>query len=80
MTKQDIHINFLQEVIELQGYTKEEVDGMTIDDIELSDDGYILVDYNDVKFDLLLKEYLEYHHWWIALERERKIKSILDDK
>jgi hypothetical protein len=80
MTKQDIHINFLQEVIELQGYTKEEVDGMTIDDIELSDDGYILVDYNDVKFDLLLKEYLEYRDWWISLERERKIKSILDDK
>jgi hypothetical protein len=30
MKKQDIHINFLQEVIELQGYTEEEVDGMTI--------------------------------------------------
>jgi hypothetical protein len=80
MNKEDIHINFLQEVIELQGYTKDEVDGMTLDNIELSNDGYIYVTYNDLRFDLLLKEYLEYRDWWISLERERKINSILHDK
>ena len=74
MTKEDIHINFLQQVIELHGYTKEEVEGMTIDNIELSETGYIYVTYNDIRFDLLLKEYLEYRDWWISLERQRKIK------
>jgi DNA-binding NtrC family response regulator len=27
-----------------------------------------------------LKEYIEYRDWWISLERERKINSILHDK
>ena len=80
MNKEDIHINFLQEVIELQGYTKDEVDGMTLDNVELNNDGYIYVTYNDLRFDLLLKEYLEYRDWWISLERERKINSILNEE
>jgi hypothetical protein len=80
MNKEDIHINFLQEVIELQGYTKDEVDDMTLDNVELNNDGYIYVIYNDLKFDILLKEYLEYRDWWISLERERKINKLFNEE
>jgi len=80
MNKEDIHINFLQEVIELQGYTKDEVDDMTLDNVELNNDGYIYVIYNDLKFDILLKEYLEYRDWWISLERERKINNLFNEE
>ena len=79
MTKQDIHINFLQEVIELQGYTKKEIEGITLEHIELTGD-YILVKYCDIEIEFLLQEYLNYRDWWISLERERKIKQIFNEE
>jgi len=79
MTKEDIHINFLQEIIELQGYTKKEIEGITLEHIELTSD-YILVKYCEIEIEFLLQEYLNYRDWWISLERERKIKQIFNEE
>jgi len=68
-----------QEVIELQGYTKKEIEGITLEHIELTSD-YILVKYCEIEIEFLLQEYLNYRDWWISLERERKIKQIFNEE
>lgn len=78
MNKEDIHINFLQEVLELQGYSKLDVEHLTTDDIEIKGE-YIKLEIDKTEFEISLHEYIEYRDWWIAIERERKINSILND-
>jgi len=75
--KEEIHISFLKELLEMNGYKKDELD-LTTDDIEI-EGRYINLNVDNTDFSISLDEYIEYRNWWIALEREEKINSILNE-
>jgi hypothetical protein len=79
--KEDIHISLLKEVMEICGYHKSEVEHISLDEISLTDDGYILVkdERLDVEYAFSLDEYIKYSDWWTAIERDKKIDEILKD-
>jgi hypothetical protein len=79
--KEDIHISLLKEVMEICGYHKSEVEHISLDEISLTDDGYILVkdERLDVEYAFSFDEYIKYSDWWTAIERDKKIDEILKD-
>lgn len=78
LKKEDIHINFIQEVLKLQGYEYQHVNHINYDNISIDDD-YIIVEVDNTEFAISINEYLNYRDWWLALERERQINEILND-
>lgn len=82
MTKEEIRIGLLHEIMIECGYSKEEVSCIKTETISINGN-YIVLYVDSVElpceFTLKLETYMQYHNWWISIEREQQINDILKD-
>lgn len=77
--KSEVRLSLLKQVLLNSGYLKKEVDIIQIEDIEISEDGlYIEVKVVNDEFSFNIQEYIKYHNYWLAQERQEIINVIIN--